>query len=99
MEKLVIIPTYNEKENIEAILLAIYNLQQDFHVLVIDDNSPDGTAAIVKELFATYPTQLFLEERKGKQGLGTAYIHGFRWAVDKGYAYIFEMDADFSHNP
>jgi dolichol-phosphate mannosyltransferase len=99
LEKLVIIPTYNEKENIAGILHAVFSLNQGYHVLVIDDNSPDGTAAIVKELFTTYPTQLFLEERKGKQGLGTAYIHGFRWAVDKGYAYIFEMDADFSHNP
>ncbi|CAN5516646.1 polyprenol monophosphomannose synthase [soil metagenome] len=99
MEKLVIIPTYNEKENIAGILHAVFSLQQGYHVLVIDDNSPDGTAAIVKELFAKYPSQLFLEERKGKQGLGTAYIHGFRWAVEKSYAFIFEMDADFSHNP
>jgi len=99
LEKLVIIPTYNEKENIAGILHAVFSLNQGYHVLVIDDNSPDGTASIVKELFANYPSQLFLEERKGKQGLGTAYIHGFRWAVDKGYAYIFEMDADFSHNP
>ena len=99
MEKLVIIPTYNEKENIAGILHAVFSLNQGYHVLVIDDNSPDGTAAIVKELFAKYPSQLFLEERKDKQGLGTAYIHGFRWAVEKGYAFIFEMDADFSHNP
>jgi dolichol-phosphate mannosyltransferase len=99
LEKLVIIPTYNEKENIAGILHAVFSLNQGYHVLVIDDNSPDGTAAIVKELFINYPSQLFLEERKGKQGLGTAYIHGFRWAVDKGYTYIFEMDADFSHNP
>ena len=99
LEKLVIIPTYNERENIAGILHAVFSLNQGYHVLVIDDNSPDGTAAIVKEFFATYPSQLFLEERKGKQGLGTAYIHGFRWAIDKGYGYIFEMDADFSHSP
>lgn len=99
MEKLVIIPTYNEKENIAAILDAVFSLNQGYHVLVIDDNSPDGTAQIVKDHFAKYPAQLFLEERKGKQGLGTAYIHGFRWAVEKKYDFIFEMDADFSHNP
>ncbi|HET6722924.1 MAG TPA: polyprenol monophosphomannose synthase [Chitinophagaceae bacterium] len=99
MEKLVIIPTYNEKENIADILSAVFGLQQDFHVLVIDDGSPDGTAQIVKELQSTFPTQLFLEERKGKLGLGTAYIHGFKWALAKGYNYIFEIDADFSHNP
>jgi len=99
MEKLVIIPTYNEKENISAILHAIFNLNKDFHVLVIDDGSPDGTAAIVKELREKFPQQLFIEERAGKLGLGTAYIYGFRWAIDKGYDYIFEMDADFSHNP
>ena len=99
MEKLVIIPTFNEKENISAIIAAIMNLSEGFHVLIIDDGSPDGTAAIVKSLFATYPNQLFLEERSGKQGLGTAYIHGFRWALAKGYKYICEMDADFSHNP
>lgn len=99
VEKLVIIPTYNEKENIEAILQAIYNLQQDFHVLVIDDGSPDGTADIVRELQPRFDHNVFLEERKGKQGLGTAYIHGFRWAVAKGYRFIFEMDADFSHSP
>lgn len=99
MEKLVIIPTYNEKDNIVSILEAVYNLNQGYHVLVIDDGSPDGTADIVRSLFSTYPGQLFLEERKGKLGLGTAYIHGFRWAIKKGYQYIFEMDADFSHNP
>ncbi|MFZ4058900.1 MAG: glycosyltransferase, partial [Ferruginibacter sp.] len=81
MEKLVIIPTYNEKENIENIISAVINLQKRFHVLVIDDGSPDGTADIVKSLFAKFPGQLFLEERKGKLGLGTAYIHGFRWAL------------------
>jgi dolichol-phosphate mannosyltransferase len=98
LEKLVIIPTYNEKENIQAILQAIYDLQQDFHVLVIDDGSPDGTADIVRSLQPKYST-VFLEERKGKQGLGTAYIYGFKWAVERGYQFIFEMDADFSHNP
>lgn len=99
MEKLVIIPTYNEKENIANILDAVFSLRQDFHVLVIDDGSPDGTAQIVKDLFSKYPGQLFLEERKGKLGLGTAYIHGFKWAIANNYQYIFEMDADFSHNP
>ncbi len=99
MEKLVVIPTYNERENISSILQAIFQLNEGFHVLVIDDNSPDGTAAIVKELQNHYSGQLFIEERKGKLGLGTAYIHGFKWATAKGYAYIFEMDADFSHNP
>lgn len=99
MEKIVIIPTYNEKENISSIINAVFNLQQDYHVLVIDDGSPDGTAAIVKELMQTYPSQLFLQERKGKLGLGTAYIAGFKWSIERGYAYIFEMDADFSHNP
>lgn len=99
MEKLLIIPTYNERENIARILSAIFELKKDFHVLIIDDGSPDHTAEIVKTLFACYPGQLFLEERSGKLGLGTAYIHGFRWALEKGYRYIFEMDADFSHNP
>ncbi|MBN8663841.1 MAG: polyprenol monophosphomannose synthase [Chitinophagales bacterium] len=99
MEKLVIIPTYNERENIAAILAAVFDLQQGYHVLVIDDGSPDGTAAIVKDLMQRFPNQLFLEERKGKAGLGTAYIHGFRWALQRGYQYVFEMDADFSHNP
>ena len=99
MEKLVIIPTYNEKENIAPIIQAVHELQQDFHVLVIDDGSPDGTADIVKELQNQYPGTLFLEERRGKLGLGTAYIHGFKWALARGYRFIFEMDADFSHNP
>jgi dolichol-phosphate mannosyltransferase len=99
LEKLVIIPTYNEKENIELILQAIYNLDQDFHVLVIDDGSPDGTAEIVRQLQPKFNKTVFLEERKGKQGLGTAYIHGFKWATSRGYQFIFEMDADFSHNP
>ena len=99
MEKLVIIPTYNEQENIANILAAVFNLQQDYHVLVIDDGSPDGTARIVKELQPKYTGKLFLEERTGKLGLGTAYIHGFKWALARGYNYIFEIDADFSHNP
>jgi dolichol-phosphate mannosyltransferase len=99
LEKLVIIPTYNEKENISAIIDAVFQLNQQFHVLIIDDGSPDGTATIVKSLFSKHPGQLFLEERKGKSGLGTAYIHGFRWALQRGYQFIFEMDADFSHNP
>lgn len=99
MEKIVIIPTYNEKENISAIVETVFDLQQGFHVLIIDDSSPDGTADIVRGLQQKYRNQLFLEERKGKLGLGTAYIHGFRWAVNKDYQYIFEMDADFSHSP
>jgi dolichol-phosphate mannosyltransferase len=99
LEKLVIIPTYNEKENIADIIKAVFDLQQGYHILVIDDNSPDGTAAIVKSLFDTYKNQLFLEERQGKHGLGTAYIHGFKWAITNAYDFIFEMDADFSHNP
>jgi dolichol-phosphate mannosyltransferase len=99
LEKIVIIPTYNEKENITAIITAVFSLDQDYHVLVIDDSSPDGTADIVRGLFDQYPNQLFLEERIGKLGLGTAYIYGFKWSLDKGYQYIFEMDADFSHSP
>ena len=99
MEKLVIIPTYNEKENIEAIITAVFSLQQDYHILIVDDGSPDGTGKIVERLMLEYPQQLFLEERSGKLGLGTAYIYGFNWALNKGYQYIFEMDADFSHNP
>ena len=99
MEKIIIIPTYNERENITLIIDAIFALGQDFHVLVIDDGSPDGTAAIVKELQQKYSGQLFLEERTGKLGLGTAYIHGFKWSLARGYRFIFEMDADFSHNP
>jgi dolichol-phosphate mannosyltransferase len=99
VEKLVIIPTYNEQENIASILLAIFNLDDDFHVLVIDDGSPDGTGQIVKDLQAKFPVKLFIEERTGKLGLGTAYIHGFKWAMTRGYNFVFEMDADFSHNP
>lgn len=99
MEKLVIIPTYNEKENISKILSAVFSLNKNYHVLVVDDNSPDGTASIVKELMDIYQNSLFLLERKDKQGLGTAYISGFRWALKNNYQFIFEMDADFSHNP
>jgi dolichol-phosphate mannosyltransferase len=99
LEKIVIIPTYNEKENISSIVEAIFSLRQGYHILIIDDSSPDGTAGIVREMQLQYPGQLFLETRKGKMGLGTAYIHGFKWAVEKGYPFIFEMDADFSHNP
>ena len=99
MEKLVIIPTFNERENIGPILQAIYDLQQDFHVLVIDDGSPDGTADVVRQLQPQFGNTVFLEERRGKLGLGTAYIHGFKWGTKRGYQYLFEMDADFSHNP
>jgi len=95
----VIIPTYNESENITSILDAVFALQQGYHVLVIDDGSPDGTATIVKSLMQKYPGALFIEERQGKLGLGTAYIHGFKWCMENGYHYIFEMDADFSHDP
>ena len=98
-KKAVIIPTYNEKENIEAILRKVFSLEGDFHVLVIDDGSPDGTAAIVKSLQPCFPERLHLLERSGKLGLGTAYLMGFRWCLEQGYDYIFEMDADFSHNP
>ncbi len=98
-DSLVIIPTYNEKENIEKILRFVFNLPKLFHVLIIEDNSPDGTADIVKRLMKEFPDKLFIEERKGKLGLGTAYIHGFKWALARNYEYIFEMDADFSHNP
>jgi len=98
-DSLVIIPTYNEKENIEKIIRKVFSLTQPFHVLIIDDGSPDGTAEIVKSLQAEYDGHLFIEERAGKQGLGTAYIYGFNWALQKKYDYIFEMDADFSHNP
>lgn len=99
MDKIVIIPTYNEKENIASIIQAVMELPSDFHILIIDDGSPDGTATIVKSLIIKYQNRLFIEERKGKLGLGTAYIHGFKWCLQRGYDYIFEMDADFSHNP
>ncbi|RYD79179.1 MAG: polyprenol monophosphomannose synthase [Sphingobacteriales bacterium] len=98
-DSLVIIPTYNEKENIEKIIRKVFSLTQPFHVLIIDDGSPDGTAEIVKALQKEYAANLFIQERAEKQGLGTAYIFGFKWAIEKQYAYIFEMDADFSHNP
>ncbi|CAM1345889.1 polyprenol monophosphomannose synthase [Tenacibaculum crassostreae] len=98
-DALVIIPTYNEKENIEAIIRAAFNQEKVFHVLVVDDNSPDGTATIVEKLQNEFPEKLFIEKRTGKNGLGTAYIHGFKWAIEKKYDYIIEMDADFSHNP
>lgn len=96
---LVIIPTYNEIENIRKMLDTVMSLPVRFDVLVVDDNSPDGTAAAVKEAMRHYPDRIYIEERKGKLGLGTAYIHGFKWALAKGYDYIIEMDADFSHNP
>jgi dolichol-phosphate mannosyltransferase len=99
VEKLVIIPTFNERENITVILRAIFDLHQDFHVLVVDDGSPDGTADVVRSLQSEMDGSVFLVERKGKLGLGTAYIHGFKWALNQGYNFIFEMDADFSHNP
>ena len=99
-DSVVIIPTYNEKENIEKIIRAVFGLEKDFDILVIDDGSPDGTAAIVKELMAgEFASRLHILERKGKLGLGTAYITGFKWALEKGYEFIFEMDADFSHDP
>ena len=94
-KKLVIIPTYNEKENIREIIAAVFALPGNFHVLIIDDGSPDGTAAIVKELQESAPERLHLIERSGKLGLGTAYLKGFEWALEKGYDYVFEMDADF----
>lgn len=98
-ECVVIIPTYNEKENIESIIRAIFGLEQSFDILIIDDGSPDGTAQIVKTLQQEFSEHLFIVERAGKQGLGTAYICGFKWAIKQEYNYIFEMDADFSHNP
>jgi len=98
-DTLVIIPTYNEKENIQAIIEAVFNQKKKFHILVVDDNSPDSTAEIVERLITQYSDALFIEKRMGKNGLGTAYIHGFKWAIQKKYDYIIEMDADFSHNP
>jgi len=98
-ESLVIIPTYNEKDNIEPMVKKVFSLPVPFHLLIVDDNSPDGTADIVKQLQQQYEGRLFLLSRPGKLGLGTAYIAGFKWALDRGYQYIFEMDADFSHNP
>ncbi|MFV8280335.1 polyprenol monophosphomannose synthase [Christiangramia marina] len=96
---IIIIPTFNEIENIERIVRNVFSQRRKFHVLVVDDNSPDGTATRVRTLMAEFPETLFLEERLGKQGLGTAYIHGFKWALKRDYDFIFEMDADFSHNP
>lgn len=96
---IVIIPTYNEIENVEPIIRAVFELAKQFHVLIVDDNSPDGTGAAVTELQEEFPETLFLEVRKEKSGLGTAYIHGFKWALQRSYEYIFEMDADFSHTP
>ena len=98
-DSIVIIPTYNERENIENIIRAVFGLEKTFHILIIEDGSPDGTAAIVKTLQQEFPDRLFVIERKGKLGLGTAYITGFKWALEHSYEYIFEMDADFSHNP
>ena len=98
-DTLVIIPTLNEIENIKAIIEAVFKLKKKFHILVVDDNSKDGTPEAVEALYNAYPEQLFLEKRKGKKGLGSAYIHGFKWALQKEYQYIIEMDADFSHNP
>lgn len=98
-DSIVIIPTYNEKENIENIIRAVFHLDKAFHILVIEDGSPDGTASIVKRLQKEFPRELFIMERKGKLGLGTAYITGFKWAIEHQYDFIFEMDADFSHNP
>jgi dolichol-phosphate mannosyltransferase len=98
-KKIIIIPTYNEKENIENIIRAIFKLEGAYNILVIEDGSPDGTAEIVKKLQKEFPESLFMIERKGKLGLGTAYLTGFKWALEKDYDYIFEMDADFSHNP
>ena len=99
MRKLIIIPTYNERENIEAMVAKVFSLAGDYSLLVVDDNSPDGTAAIVRELMTNYPERLFMIEREGKLGLGTAYLAGFRWALERGYEAIFEMDCDFSHDP
>jgi dolichol-phosphate mannosyltransferase len=98
-DSVVIIPTYNEKENIEKIIRKVFSLDKEFDILIVEDNSPDGTADIVKGLMKEFPERLHIEERTGKLGLGTAYIHGFKWALGRDYDYIFEMDADFSHNP
>lgn len=95
----VIIPTYNERDNVQRMTAAVMALGDQFHILYVDDNSPDGTADLIREDQQHYPDRIFLEERQGKMGLGTAYIHGFKWALSKGYEYIFEMDCDFSHNP
>jgi dolichol-phosphate mannosyltransferase len=96
---LVIIPTYNEKDNVELMVRKVFSLAKPFHLLIVDDGSPDGTGAIVKGLQQEFPGRLFIEERAGKLGLGTAYLHGFKWGMDRDYQYLFEMDCDFSHNP
>ncbi len=98
-DSLVIVPTYNERENIVNLVNKVMSMDEGFHMLIVEDNSPDKTADLVRELQETYPERLFMEERKGKLGLGTAYLHGFHWALERSYEYIFEMDADFSHNP
>ena len=98
-DSIVIIPTYNEKENLEKMVRKVFSLEKSFHILIVDDGSPDGTATIVKTLQKEFPNQLHLEERKGKLGLGTAYIHGFKWSLKRDYQFIFEMDCDFSHDP
>lgn len=98
-DSIVIIPTYNERENIEKIISKVFSLSKDFNILIVEDNSPDGTATIVKSLISEFPERLYMLERKGKLGLGTAYIEGFKWAIKNKYDFIFEMDADFSHNP
>lgn len=99
MRKLIIIPTYNERENIEAMIAKVFSLAGDYSLLVVDDNSPDGTAGLVRGLMANHPERLFMIEREGKLGLGTAYLAGFRWALERGYEAIYEMDCDFSHDP
>ena len=99
MRKLVIIPTYNEIENISAMIDKVFSLEEQFDLLIIDDGSPDGTAAVVKKRMVEFPERLFIIERSGKLGLGTAYLTGFKWALQNGYDYVFEMDCDFSHNP
>lgn len=99
VKSIVIIPTYNERENVERMITTVLSLPEHFSILIVDDGSPDGTAALVRELQSNYPDRVFLEERAGKLGLGTAYIHGFKWSLNKGYDYIFEMDCDFSHDP
>lgn len=98
-DSIIIIPTYNEKENVREMTKTVMELDKDFHILYVDDSSPDGTGEIIRSLIDVYPGRVFLEERKGKLGLGTAYIHGFKWALEKKYDYIFEMDCDFSHKP
>jgi len=98
-DSLVVIPTFNEKENIERIIRKVFSLSKEFDILIVEDNSPDGTAAIVRRLMQEFPNRLFMEERKGKLGLGTAYIHGFKWALGRSYSFVFEMDADFRTIP